>query len=148
VSLDPFDKGRARVLTDEQRDYLAGWVREVADMLALRDWRIFVSPFDAEKDSHATSWIANRYDEQWIAVGRRFFDESPDERRETLMHELLHPHFYRVTRLGFDLVERELGTRTEAVIETAVEVAEELAIDRLARAIAGFFPAVELPEAA
>jgi hypothetical protein len=58
--------------------------------------------------------------------------------------ELLHCHFHPVTRLAEQLVERELGTRTEAVIDSAVSITEERSIDRLAAALASLLPPFRL----
>lgn len=143
---DPFDDGRPPILDERQHDYLSRWLRDAADRLGLRDWRVFASPFAAKDAGYATSFVLDNSDEQWIAVGVPFLGEFDDaERRATLVHELLHPFFHRVTRMAERLYENELGKRTEAVVDTAVEVIEEQHIDRLAHAIAGWLPAVEWP---
>lgn len=145
---DPFDDGQPRVLDEEQHAYLCAWMRRAADLLGLRDWRINVSPFGARPNANASTWIADESDEAWTAVARSFVtDGDADERRSVLAHELLHPHFHRVTRMAERLFENELGRRTEAVLETAVEIVEEQTIERLAHAIAGWLPSLELPEA-
>jgi hypothetical protein len=92
-------------------------------------------------------WVRDESDELAVAVGRDFLTAGPEEQRATLAHELLHPHFYRVTRLADRLIETELGKRTEAIISTAVRQAEELTIERLAHAIAVWLPKVKMPDA-
>ncbi len=134
-----------RVLSESQRAYIEAWLRSAADRLALRDWRIRVSAYIAHDQALASSFIRDRADESEIAVGRDFAQRSPDDQRVSLVHELLHPHFHRVSRLAFELIEDELGRRTEAVIQVAVRSAEELTIERLARALAPSFAPVELP---
>jgi hypothetical protein len=145
VGKDPFDDGRSRLLTEEQRAYLGTWLREAGDLLALKDWRIECSPFDCEKSAYASTFIRDATDEATIAVGRDFLSHNGEEQRATLTHELLHPHFYRITHLAETLITAELGKRTEAVIDAAVEQLEELTIDRLAHAIAGWLPPVKMP---
>lgn len=134
-----------RVLTEPQRAYVEQWLRTTADLMGLRDWMVRASAYIAHDDAIASSFVRDRADETEVGVGRDFATNSSDEQRATLVHELLHPHFYRVTRLAFELIESELGKRTEAVIEAAVRSVEELTIERLARAIAPLFPTVELP---
>lgn len=134
-----------RVLTEPQRAYLEGWLRDVGDRLGLRDWTITASAYVAKDDAMASTFIRNSSDEMEVAVARDFPTRPPASQRATLIHELLHPHFHRLTQLSRNLVENELGRRTEAVIDAAIEFHEELTIERLAKAIAGFYPAVELP---
>lgn len=134
-----------RVLSEPQRLYVEGWLRAAGDLLGLRDWRITATAFVAQNGAHASTFIRDRSDAIEVAVSREFPSRRPDEQRETLIHELLHPHFHRVTQLASELIEHELGKRTEAVIDAAVAFQEELAIERLAKAIAPFYPAVELP---
>jgi hypothetical protein len=142
---DPFDKNAPDAITDAQRDVLAAWLRDAGDRLALREWRIRVSTSEAERDAIASSYIQDNADETWVAVERGFFERPERQRRHSLAHELLHPHFYRVTRLADKLIERELGTRTEAVIMAAIGQVEEQSIDRLAWAVSEWLP--EVPEA-
>lgn len=145
---DPFDDGRAPVLDEAQRAYVEGWLRASGDLLGLRDWRIEASCYVSQKSSDASSFIRDNTDEIVVSVGPDFVGSDADEQRATLAHELLHAHFYRVTRMAERLFANELGQRTEAVIETAVEIVEEQTIDRLAHAIAGWLPKFALPKAA
>lgn len=142
---DPFDDGRSPVLSESQRVYVEAWLREAGDMLALKDWRIAASAFVSEKSADASSFIRDNTDETVVSVGRDFLEADADEQRAILTHELLHPHFYRVTRMAERLIESELGKRTEAIVEAAVEITEEQAIDRLANAIARWLPKFLLP---
>ena len=142
---DPFDKNAADAITAPQRDVLVAWLRDAGDRLALRDWRIRVSTHEAERHAIASSYIQDQGDETWVSVERGFFGRPERLRRHSLTHELLHPHFYRVTRMAEKLLEHELGNRTEAVIEAAVREVEEQSIDRLAWAVSEFLP--QVPEA-
>lgn len=142
---DPFDKNAADAITAAQRDVLVAWLRDAGDRLALRDWRIRVSTCEAGGDAIASSFIQDAGDEIWVAVERGFFNRPERNRRHSLTHELLHPHFQRVTRMAEKLLEHELGNRTEAVIEAAVAEVEEQSVDRLAYAVSEFMP--EVPDA-
>ena len=141
---DPFGS-RKVVLDDAERSAIQEWVDRAARRLALPGWRLIVSPHQSLDDSHASTFIRDSSDEAHIALDADWRDLTPAELRHALTHELLHPHFQRVTRMFEKLVEAELGRRTEAVIEQAVQEVEEQTIDRLAFAIAEFLPLVEVP---
>lgn len=143
---DPFGSNPI-VLDDAERAAIQAWVDAAARRLALPGWVIVVTRHASEPDAMASSFIYDEADRAYIAVSTDWRKAAPEELRHALTHELLHPHFQRVTRLSERLVEAELGKRTEAVIDMAVHISEEQSIDRLARAIAGFLPLVEIPTA-
>lgn len=143
---DPFDDGRERLLTDEQRARVGGWLRASADLLGLRDWRIHASPFPAQSDCLAATHLRHDAEVAWVAVGRDFLAADPDDQRITLTHELLHCHVQPIIRMATELVASELGRRTEAVIETAIDRVQERSIDRLAAGMAFLLPAFSLTD--
>lgn len=146
MSRDPFGSHKL-VLEDAERAAIQEWVDLAAGLLALRDWRIVVSPHEAEVAAIASSFIRDNSDDAVIALAADWRDATPVELRHSLVHELLHPHFQRVTRLAEKLIEAELGKRAEAIIDQAVMEVEEQTIDRLAFAVAQFLPFVGLPDA-
>lgn len=145
MSVDPFGDHPV-VLSEDERQAIQAWVDAVAPSLGLDGWRLIVTPHEAEPDAWASSFIRDQMDEATVALATNWHELPPERLRHTLTHELLHPHFQRVTRLAEKLLENELGRRTEAVIEAAIEEAEEQAIDRLSWALARFLPLVALPE--
>jgi hypothetical protein len=145
VSRDPF-ADNSIVLSEDEQAAIQAWVDDAKKQLALSDWSIVVSRHASEKEALASSFIRDHADESIIALASEFREWTADEIRHALTHELLHPHFQRVTLLAQKLIETELGKRTEAVIEAACREVEELSIDRLAGAVARFLPPVKLPE--
>lgn len=141
---DPF-ASQPVVLTEEQRAYLEGWVRRAADAMGLRDWLIRVTAHGTKHESYAESFLQDAAEDAWIAVGEEFAKYTPDDQRNSLIHELLHCHFQPVTRMAEKLWDQELGRRTEAILEQAVSLTEERSIQRLATGIAPFFEDVEMP---
>lgn len=123
----------------EQRD-LQAWVDTVRPLLALVHWEITVSRHQCNDGALASSHIRDYADISVVALSPDARTWSAKELRQNLTHELLHPHFQRVSAMASLLVENELGKRTEAVIEAAVRQVEEQSIDRLATAIARFLP--------
>lgn len=144
MARDPFGSNTV-VLDDAERSAIQRWVDENARRLGLSGWRIVVSAHAADKDDIASSFIRDVSDDAVVALGVDWRDATSDELRHALTHELLHPHFQRVTRLAEKLIEDELGNRAEALIDAAIQEVEELTIDRLAYAIAAFLPLVEIP---
>jgi hypothetical protein len=146
VKYDPFD-AQPVALTAEQRDYLEQWCRRQADRLGLRDWAIHVSHHGPTiEGSWAESHLRDSSEETWIAVSRTFLkDHDAEQQRHSLTHELLHCHFQPITRLAERLVASELGNRTESILDLAVSITEERAIDRLAGAVAQFLEPVAVP---
>lgn len=142
---DPFEDGRAPILSDAQHAYLRDWLEKAAPKIGLHGWRINASRYVSQKDADASSWIADHGETTWVALGPDFLTDTPDGQRETLAHELLHPFFHRVSRMFESLVEAELGKRTEAIMESAIEMVEEQQIEKLSRAVAVLLPKVEFP---
>jgi len=135
-----------RVLSEAQRAYLEWWCQHCAILLGLAGWNVSVTAFwHGRDDAHAVSHVQDAADYIEIALDRGFLERHELAQRRTLAHELLHPHFYRITRLQERLVEGELGHRTEAILELAVELLEEQTITRLGDAIAEMLPAIAMP---
>lgn len=135
----PFEDAPILLTELEQAD-LQAWVDTAKLQLALSDWSITVSRHETGKDTYASTYIQDHGDVAIIALSPECRAMTAEELRATLVHELLHPHFQRVTRLAERLIQGELGTRAEAIIDEAVQITEEQAIDRLAYAIARWLP--------
>lgn len=145
--MSPPFSDRPLLLSEEEAAALQAWVDAAKRQLALSDWEITVSRHEAQPGAIASSFVRHQADISTIAVSAEWRDWSLEELRQNLTHELLHPHFERVTAMADKLVENELGTRTEAVIRAAVGEVEEQSIDRLATAIAHFLPLPAIPPA-
>lgn len=143
---DHFDDHAPGALTEEQAREVTRWLYQAAALVGLREWRWLVSTHEAESGAYASSYVLDQGDESVVAVAMDFAKRPEEEQRHSLTHELLHPHFYRITRLVDKLVERELGQRTELILMTAVREVEEQTIDRMAWSIAKLLPPLRLPE--
>src|SRR4051812_38066790 len=103
MARDPFGSNTV-VLDDAERSAIQRWVDENARRLGLSGWRIVVTVHAAETDTIASSFIRDASDDAVVALGVNWREATPDELRHTLTHELLHPHFQRVTRLAEKLI--------------------------------------------
>lgn len=139
---DPFADNPRSDLTDIEFTVLRRWLLEAARLLGLGQWRIYLSAHQADKAVVASSYLRDRANESWVAVAKGWRNAVERDRRHSLTHELLHCWYQPVTRMAELLVERELGNRTEAVIEAAISEIEERQIDSLAWAISALLPQI------
>lgn len=119
------------------RDAIERWLQAAALAIGLPGWRVIVSAGLPKSDrSIAENFLRDSAEVATIAIGSTFFSYPEPERRETLVHELLHCHLHALTLYARDAVSGELGKRWEALFDMTIAEHEELACDRLARAIA------------
>lgn len=88
-------------MNDEQYDYWQGYIRWMAGLFGLKDWRIelsrqYTKSDDAsascevwENQKGATIYLSDWFMKQYDAV----------EQREVVFHELFHCHDYRIRKL-------------------------------------------------
>ncbi len=116
-------------LTRRQR--WAPYVRQLADTLRLRDWRIEVYE-DAPADSTATASVCPVNGRKYAVVrfGESFLTDEPADQRHTIVHELLHCHLGPMCRM----IEAHDG------LPPAANLAMEYCVDGLADAIAPLLP--------
>jgi hypothetical protein len=118
------------------------YLRQLADLLGLRDWHITLSRAHSAHDVFAAVRVDRQKDEATVHLNDTWHGFTPEQQRQTLVHELLHCHTTRlhrvVTRLGY-LID---GPAMEYV-KQAHDEEEEIVVQRLARVIAPYLP---LPE--
>ena len=121
-------------MTDPRRQAFAPYVRDLADRLRLRDWTIYVRddpPHDGEciASIHCVEGrkVAN------IRFNDPFLDDSPEDQRHTIVHELLHCHVNGAWDYAVDTFATEDARR-------AFRRLAETAVDGLADAIAPLLP--------
>lgn len=123
----------------ERRLYWGRYLRVLADKMELRDWTIGTMHRPAD-DGKAASCVCT-YGQKKINVflGLRFDDDSPEEQRVTLVHELLHAHLAGAHRL---LIDAQANVRKTWIdqLECAVRVQHEYAVDAIADIVAKYLP--------
>lgn len=129
-------------MNDEQHAYWEAYIRALADLFGLRDYEIQLSRTLAE-DCIASNenWKTQRG--STVSISQWFMGNySPEEQRETILHELFHIHDRRhreLIRIYFDGKE---GGRAKLFLEMWNREFEYLA-DRISIAVAHGYP---LPE--
>ena len=127
-------------MDDAQHAAYSAYVRQLADLMELRDWR-----FDTEITvPRNPNWAASC----GITYGRRHacitiapdtLTKPPESIRQTIVHELVHCHTTPI-RDQLDNVEEHLGKSAYTTIHNATTDVLELATEALANAIAPFLP--------
>lgn len=131
-------------LTDAQRAALQAWIDDAKPALRLSHWYIVAKdtpPEDGDgtidAEAFAGSFIRDNSDYSSVHLGDSFWQEDSEAQRETLTHELLHCHLYRLHQF--------VGDRLRGPDRATASVLEEIAIEQLARIIAPHLPVPEIP---
>jgi hypothetical protein len=121
-------------MTDPRRQAWAGYVREVADRLRLRDWAVVVKDDGPEDgDAHASCHCVYGRKLALIRLSDGFLDDPPEGQRHSVVHELLHCHLDDGYWFAY-------GRMPNGEAKEAFERFVEKGIDGLADAIAPLMP--------
>lgn len=119
---------------------MTNYVRLVADQLGLREWNITVSTEPADEGNLAD--ISISYGQHRATV--RFAGDrsrwTPEDTRNTVVHELLHCHLNILTDLMGDIAEAIASEGATDVAVAAHQYVSERIVDALAAVIAPFVP--------
>ncbi len=118
-----------KTLTRRQR--WAPYVRQLADLMRLKDWRIEVYEESSYGDSTASCEPIQGRKFAVIRVSESFLTDPSIDQRHTITHELLHCHLGPFVRL----------LEANEAMSPAVKLSMEYAVDGLADAIAPLLPA-------
>lgn len=133
------------MILDGDRDRLGNYVRELADLMGLRDWTFDIPPYPPVPTVHEGHRALASTD---IAYGRRvaticFADDWAKWRRSdlrnTVVHELVHCHFV-VVQWQTDLAESYMSNGEWAMYANGARTAMELHVDAVASAWAETLP--------
>lgn len=120
---------------DEKIEAFRPYVRDLADRMCLKDWRVELQA-DEPDQKHYNADISTvpGTKNARIRLKRDFFEDSPEEQRRGICHELVHLHLDEVD----NFVEKLLTGDQMGSFNTLREVA----VDEIAHAIA---PGMPLP---
>jgi hypothetical protein len=119
-------------MKDPRKQRFAGYLRALADLLALRDWHVEI--VDAYPNDGAQASIETLYGRRraMISLSEEFLADDPAGQRQALAHELIHCHVDTLYRVGHDAVPKD--------VECALHRLMEHCVDGLADAIAPLLP--------
>lgn len=131
-------------LTKKQLDALQAWIDEAQPIMGLQGWKITAAAeppgVDAEDDdAYAGTYVFDNADTARIHLGDAFWEETVDEQRTTLAHEMVHIIVNRRADFARDRMTRETDRATHRQLE-------EIAVENLARVIAPRLPLPKIPK--
>ena len=131
-----------RSLRDDQVEALQAWLAEAVPIMRLSHWVLTAKPLPpgeggVDSETFAGSFIHDNSDTASVHLGDKFWEQDEAGQRETLTHELLHCHFYRVRTFTGDRLRKQDQ-------ETANQM-EEIVIEQLSRIIAPLLPMPSIP---
>jgi len=127
-------------LDDEALGYWQGYVRQLADMLGLKDWRIILLREEDASNCIAACYPSDDNKQASIRFGATFLLETPARQRWVIVHELLHPHFHRAENLVRMASDKFEENSLMQVLPGLVKAEIELGVDGVSLAIAPLFP--------
>lgn len=89
-------------MTDPRRQRFAPYLRHLADMMGLRDWRVEIEDDDPGEDHLASVCCVYGQRQAIVRLGDRFLDKPPDRQRWCLVHELNHCHLEPAWQIAED----------------------------------------------
>jgi len=127
-------------MNDAQHAALSAYIRDLADVLHLRDWEISLSRTISDTGHYrAEISLHQQKDEAIIELAESWFGRTREQQRRTLVHELLHIHTSRLCRV-MTRVSTQIGSELMTYLESTHGEEEEIVIERLARVIAPMMP--------
>lgn len=142
-------------LTEKRKQHLADYVREVADLMALKDWDCNVwydKPEKDETDEHvpnATATVGLHRKVVDITFDPELLEQMPDcDIRQCVVHELVHCHFgemWHFTRL-FLLDHADVTQQFYDLFIATFEGHMEVGVDGMADALAKHMPEFSWPK--
>ena len=109
------------------------YFRHLADLLALKDWRIEVIE-EAPVNEHAMAFIECVYGRKWcqIRLSDRWLADPEDRQRQHAAHELIHAHLSAADQIADNQLPR--------AARPAYRLLSEFGVDGLADGIAPLLP--------
>lgn len=128
-------------MTDAQHAAYQTYLRQLADLLGLKDWEIVLKrELDADEDTAASITCSYGQKHAFVWVGQKFFSGYDlAYRRCCLAHELIHCHLNAAQEVVRNLSGRLAGDAYD-IVRSCHHDAIEYATDGIARAIAPLLP--------
>lgn len=133
-------------MTDRAFRSLCKYILAAAVQFGLRDWDITIHLGGEGPEAIEGQEVIASVD---AAYGRKsahvyihppFLHASPDEQRHVITHELVHIHTRQLHDLLWTTVKPVIGSAAWDVLQPAIRLADEHAVDALASALAPSLP--------
>lgn len=134
-------------LSKRERKALLRYMRWVANEMELRDWELELDPDQCAEDVAGHCQVTGGLRHARISVASNFREHSPEEQRDTIVHELVHIHLDGSWRMVQHDLGDALGKPVYYVFCDSYRRAMELGVDALSKSIAKHLPLIEWPKA-
>lgn len=126
-------------MNDEQHAFWLAYIRQLADLMQLRDWDIALSRGAPQSDT-ADAEICTFYGQRGaeISLPVKFFAQTPERQRRFVAHELMHCHVEDLSECMRLYVNN--NGHMEGLIAQVYRREEEVLVDTLAHVVAPFLP--------
>lgn len=127
-------------MTTERHARWQAYVRTLADLLGLRDWRIELED-EPDTDESCAASVSITYGQKHALVyfGQKWSGHTPEYQRYYVCHELLHCHMKPLADVVHNLAGK-LGSEAYGVVWGCHDDALESSIDGIGWAVAQFLP--------
>ncbi len=125
--------------TDEEVEEVYDYMHFLANNMALKDWTIELGWTSHDDDNYAANHLARVRKSSIIELSPNYWSQSPEDRRHTLTHELLHCHanaFYALVETAREV----LGAQVWNVYEKSIDDEMERMVDAISDGISGLYP--------
>lgn len=119
---------------------LRAYVRQIADLMDLRDWDITVTVGDVDDDTIATCVAVYGQRRATVSFNKSWKQMSADDLRSTTVHELIHCHFGPLDHLVSHVAAAGMDKRVVKVFEAAYGHQMEYVTDALAMVVSRGLP--------
>jgi hypothetical protein len=128
------------------RRALADYIRTIADEMGLRDWDVQLEPEPCGDGNAAHMRATFGRKLAKISVEKDFKTaQTPEEQRDSIVHELVHCHFESMASMVRCDLERIVGQPTDQVFFNGFERQFEYGVDAMACALAKHLPLISWP---
>lgn len=128
-----------RVLTD--------YLRSTADEMGLRDWDVRLLPEPCDDGCAATCKLTFGRKLAKVSVEKDFrTKQTPEEQRDSIVHELVHCHFESMASMVRNDLERVIGQSGDQIFFNGFERQFEYGVDAMACALSKHLPLISWPE--
>ena len=109
-------------MIDPRKQRFLPYLRQLANMIALKDWRIEIReepPEHREADASIRLIYGRKF--AIIAMSESFLNLSPEDQRKSLIHELIHCHVEQMWEFALERMPSDMESSFKRIAEYAVD---------------------------
>lgn len=118
---------------------MCAYVVELQPLMRLSHWHIEVPDVEPETDAWADVVRLQHAQDAVIRLSDQHFDNTPEQQRETIVHELLHCHLRDLIGVP-QMIKQEISLPLFAALGDRISHEEECLVDALAQLLAPLLP--------